>query len=134
MNTGNRYDKNKKFSIRERLRSFANAFSGISVLLQYEHNARIHLFILILVLMAGVVLRISTSEWIAVTLSAGLVFTAECFNTALEYFSDIISPGFNENIGRAKDVAAAAVFIAAVVSVIIGLIIFLPAIYRLFVS
>lgn len=123
----------KKFNIMERLRSFRNAFSGLSYLMKYEHNARIHLFILIIVLLAGIILKISSSDWIAVVLAAGLVFISECFNSAVEYLSNAVSEDYNEKIKMAKDVAAAGVFISAFTSVIIGLIVFVPEIYRLIV-
>ena len=121
-----------KFNVIDRLKSFRNAFSGIAVLIKYEHNARIHLVILIAVIAAGLLLHITTSDWIAIVLAAGIVFMSESFNTALEYLSDVISPGHNEKIGIAKDLAAAAVMISVITSVIVGLIVFIPKIFRLF--
>lgn len=134
MKAGEQDDQRKKFNIYERLKSFRNAFSGIAVLLRYEHNARIHLFILVLVLLAGILLRISSSEWIAIAFASGLVFISECFNTAVEYLSDVVSPGNNEKIKKAKDVAAAGVLISAIIAVIIGSIVLLPYIFKLIVS
>jgi diacylglycerol kinase len=133
MKAGEHNNQINKFSINVRLKSFKNALSGLSCLLKYEHNARIHLFILIIVLLAGIFLRISSSDWIAIILATGLVFASECFNTAIEYLSDAISEDYNEKIKKAKDVAAAGVMISAIISVIIGLIVFLPEIYRLLV-
>jgi len=121
-----------KFNVIDRLKSFRNAFSGIAVLIKYEHNARIHLVILIAVIAAGLLLHITTSDWIAIVLAAGIVFMSESFNTALEYLSDVISPGHNEKIGIAKDLAAAAVMISVITSVIVGLIVFIPKIIKLF--
>ena len=118
----------KPFTLNDRLKSFSFAFSGIKVLLKHEHNARIHQVILILVIIAGVLLKISASGWIAILLAAGLVFASECFNTAIENLSDVVSPEKNEKIKIAKDVAAAGVLISALTSVIIGIIVFLPAI------
>lgn len=119
------------FSISERLRSFRHAFSGIKLVLEYEHNARIHLVILIIVVITGFLTRISSGDWIAILVASGLVFISECFNTAVENLADIITVKQDENIRRAKDVAAAGVLLAAVFSVIIGLIIFIPALSRL---
>jgi diacylglycerol kinase (ATP) len=121
-----------KFNLIDRLKSFRNAFSGIAVLIKYEHNARIHLLILIAVVAAGLLLHITTTDWIAIVIAAGFVFMSESFNTALEYLSDVISPEYNDKIRNAKDLAAAAVMIAAFMSVIIGMIIFLPKIIKLF--
>jgi diacylglycerol kinase len=134
MNAGEQNDQIKKFNLNERLKSFKNAFSGIPGLLRYEHNARIHLFILIIVLLAGLFLRITSSDWIAIVFASGLVFISECFNTAVEYLSDVVSPEYNEKIKRAKDVAAAGVLISAIIAVIIGVIVFLPYMYKLIVS
>jgi diacylglycerol kinase len=133
MKTEDKNNQTGKFNLNARLKSFRNAFSGFSVLLKYEHNSRIHLLILILVLVSGLILRISFSDWIAIILASGLVFISECFNTAVEYLSDIISPGYDERIGRAKDVAAFGVLVSAIISVIIGMIIFLPAINKYFI-
>jgi diacylglycerol kinase len=124
-------DHVRKFRLIDRLRSFRSAFSGIWVLFKYEHNSRIHLVILILVITAGIILKITLIDWIEIIFASGLVFASECFNTAIEYLGDIISPGYNERIKKAKDVAAAGVFCSALISVIIGIIIFTPKIYRL---
>jgi diacylglycerol kinase (ATP) len=123
--------KKKNFSLTERLNSFRDAFHGIRALLTYEHNARIHLFILVIVIIAGFVLRISGTDWMAILFVTGLVFVSECFNTSIEYLSDLITGEKNENIRRAKDVAAAGVMIAATISVVTGLIVFIPEICRL---
>jgi diacylglycerol kinase len=120
----------KKFSLTERLRSFRDAFHGIGILLGYEHNARIHLFILVIVVIAGIIFRISGTDWLAIIIVSGLVFASECFNTAVEYLSDLITDEENELIRKAKDVAAAGVLISATAAVTAGLIIFIPEIIR----
>jgi len=124
-------DRNKSFSLSARLKSFKHAFNGLITLLKFEHNARIHLSILVIVIITGIFLRISATDWIAVLLVSGLVFISECFNSAVEYVSDVATEEQNENIKKAKDVAAAGVLISAIISVIIGLIVFLPEICRL---
>jgi len=134
MNAKDSEDPVKKFRIIARLKSFRNAFSGLAALLKYEHNARIHLFILLLAVVAGILLKISAIDWVAIVFASGLVFISECFNTAVEDLSDIVTPGQNEKIKKVKDVAAAAVLISAFVSLIIGLIVFLPGIYKLIVN
>jgi len=125
--------KNKGFNsfFQGRLRSFKNAFSGIAVLIKNEYNARIHLTVLIIAIIAGVLLKISSAEWLAVVFAAGLVFASECFNTALEYIADKVSSDYSNKIRKAKDVAAAGVLISAIVSVAVGLIIFIPRIIGL---
>jgi diacylglycerol kinase len=131
MNLMEKNDPKRKFSLRARLRSFGYAFRGIATLIAYEHNARIHLFILVFAIILGILLRIGVSGWMAILFVTGLVFVSECFNTAVEYLSDNITGERNEKIKRAKDVAAAGVLISALISVITGLIIFLPGIINL---
>jgi diacylglycerol kinase len=119
----------RRFSIRARFMSFRAAFHGISTLLRDEHNARIHLAIFVLVVAAGLLSGISKSDWLAILLVSGLVFAAECFNTAVEHLADLIADEANDNIRKAKDVAAAGVLIAAIIAAATGLIIFIPVIY-----
>ena len=122
--------KKKNFRVAERLKSFKAAFHGIGVLIKYEHNARIHFFIFVFVIITGILFRITGTEWLALLFVSGLVFAGECFNTAIEYLSDLITDKQNENIRRAKDVAAAGVLITAAISAITGLIIFIPKIIK----
>jgi diacylglycerol kinase (ATP) len=124
-------DLKEKFNFSDRLKSFRFAFHGLKELLKYEHNARIHLVLVIIAIVAGILLRISSSDWIAIAIVSGLVFASECFNTAIESISDLVSPEDNEKIKKAKDVAAGGVLISAIVSVIVGLIVFIPEILRL---
>lgn len=111
--------KQSRFSLRKRLKSFNYAFNGIKVLIQTEHNARIHLFAALLVNILGVWLGFTVFEWIAIWLCIGLVFMAEIFNTAIENLCDHLSKERNPNIGRIKDLAAAGVLVAALTSVIV---------------
>ena len=126
-----KYGKLRRFSPGERLRSFRHAFRGIETLLRYEHNARIHLVILLIVILAGIFLGISLTDWIAILFVSGLVIVSECFNTAIENLSDLLSDQKNEYIRMAKDVAAAGVLLSAIISAAVGLIIFVPAILKL---
>ena len=126
--------RQKDFRLTSRLKSFRPAFHGIETLLRYEHNARIHLFILLTVIAAGILFQISATDWLAILFVSGLVFASECFNTAVEYLSDLITAEQNDNIRKAKDVAAGGVLISAAVSVITGFIIFIPEILKLLKS
>ncbi len=117
-----------RFSFMERLNGFRFAFRGLRLLLRNEHNFRIHLFVLAVVIAAGFLLDISGNGWIAITLAAGLVLGAESFNTAVEYISDRVSPGEDPAIRNVKDTSAAAVLITVVAAVMVGVIIFLPKI------
>lgn len=120
------------FSLKDRLKSFSYAFSGLKTLWQEEHNFRIHIFAAILVFIAGVLFNISLIEWVAVILSIGVVLTAETINTSIEKLSDFVSPEKHETIKKVKDLAAAGVLISAATALLTGLIIFLPKLLTLF--
>lgn len=115
-----------RYTIRKRLRSFGYAFRGIVLLLLTQPNARIHLVATIGVILTGWYLGITAAEWVALVLAMGIVWVAEALNTALELLTDLVSPGHHDLAGKAKDVAAGAVLLAAVCAVVIGGIIFLP--------
>lgn len=126
--------KSEDFSVKKRVRSFKYAFRGLACLFKNEHNAQIHLFIAICVVIAGFLLNISPTEWIAIVLAIGFVLAAESFNTAIEALCDEVSSDYRELIRRSKDIAAAGVVIAALTAVVIGLIVFIPKIIGLFHS
>lgn len=119
-------------SLLKRANSFRFAFLGLADMLRSQPNARIHLAAATAVLIAGFYFRISRLEWVAIVLCVAIVFAAEAVNTALEYLTDLVSPGFHPLAGKAKDAAAAAVFLTALGAFVVGLIIFLPKIVALF--
>ena len=120
--------KQEKFSWKNRLKSFKYAFNGLKILIREEHNARIHVFIAVCVLLAGLLFEISAGEWIAVTLCIGLVIALEMINSAIENLADFVSPEKHDRIKKVKDLAAGAVLLGAVIAVVVGLIVFLPKI------
>ena len=122
--------QSKKFSLAKRLIGFRYAFNGLKILIKEEHNAWIHLFAAFCVLTAGVVFRISTPEWLAVIFCIGLVISLELINSAIENMADFLSKEKNETIKKIKDLSAGAVLVAAIASAVIGLIIFLPKIFK----
>ncbi len=124
-------NKIESFSLRKRLKSFIYAFNGIRNLIKREHNARIHIFALICVTGLGIFFRIGLTEWIAITIVAGLVILTELFNTAIERLTDFVEPKWNEKIGVIKDYCAGAVLISATVSLIVGGLIFIPKIIEI---
>ena len=121
--------ENKRFSIKDRIYSFKYAGRGVVRLVSREHNAWIHCAVTVCVIVAGGLLGLSTFEWIAVVLCIGAVLAAEGVNSAIEALCDKVSPEYDEAI---KDLAAGAVLILAVMSVIVGLLIFVPKILSLF--
>ena len=86
---------------------------------------------MIIAIILGIVLKISNIEWIAIIMVIGLVFSIEIINSAIENLADFVSPNYNEIIKKVKDLSAAAVLISALVSLIIGIIIFIPKIIEL---
>ncbi|MBR4512019.1 MAG: diacylglycerol kinase family protein [Bacteroidales bacterium] len=120
-----------RFSIKRRLKSFRYAFSGLRVLVREEHNARIHLFATVCVIVMGVLLRISCTEWVAVALAIGLVFGMEAVNSAVENICDFVCPERDARIKKIKDLAAAAVLLSAIAALAVGLFIFIPKIMSL---
>lgn len=122
----------KKFSIKARLASFKNAWRGVTVFIRQEHNAWIHCIMTVLVIIAGLLFYISTTEWIAVFFAIGLVLASEAINSAIERLSDVVQPEKDERIRDIKDISAGAVFICAITAAIIGSIIFLPKLLMLF--
>lgn len=92
---------------------------------------RIHLAAASLAVIAGIFLGISLTEWCVVTLCIAGVTAAEALNSAVEALADKISPEHDPLIGKAKDVAATAVLIAAIGAAVCGALIFLPRITHL---
>lgn len=108
--------------------SFGYAFEGIKKAYQGEQNLKIHTVIAILVLIFGLILKISYVEWLVCLVIIGLVIMAEFFNTAIEYVVDLASPKIHPLAKAAKDTASAGVLMMAIIAAIVGLIIFIPKI------
>jgi diacylglycerol kinase len=101
-------------------------------LFKSQPNARIHLIALILVISTGFYVHLSNLEWSLVVMCIALVLSMEAVNTALEYLTDLVSPDHHPLAGKAKDVAAAAVLIAAIGAAIVGALLFIPKLSALF--
>lgn len=110
------------------IKSFKYAFEGILTGIKEEQNMKIHIIIMILVIIFGIMLKINTTEWIICILLFGLVISMELMNTAIENTVNLITKEKNQQAKIAKDVAAGAVLASAIVSAIIGLMIFVPKI------
>ncbi len=111
--------------------SFKYAFQGMFSALKTERNLKIHVTIMILVIIAGIVLKISKIEWIICIILFGLVIGGEMLNSAIETVVDIAMPDINPKAKFAKDAAAGAVLVFAIASAIIGFMIFGPKIIAL---
>lgn len=109
-----------------RLRSFGYALAGLLYAVKTEGNVRVHLLATVLVVALGFGFGVTRLEWAALAAAMGLVWMAELLNTALENLCDIVEPERTETIGRIKDVAAAAVLMAAIAAAVIGALVFWP--------
>jgi len=118
----------KKFSVRDRIKSFSHAIAGIRHFVGHEHNARIHLVATIAVIIAARVLEVSATDWAILAAVTGLVWVAEILNTCMERLADLITLEKHPEIKIIKDLAAGAVLVAAITAVITGLFIFIPKI------
>jgi len=123
-------DPNDSF-IRGRVKSFKYAFKGFWLLIKTEASIKVQLILGILVTVLGLVMDLSTTEWLFQTLAIAMVLTSESLNTAIEKLCDFVNPNYNERIGFIKDIAAGAVTFAALFAIIIGLIIYLPKFFNL---
>lgn len=112
-----------------RLKSFKFAIEGALKLITTEHSIMVQCFLGITVTIAGFYFDISKTEWLVQTLAVGLVLSIEGLNTAVEKIADFIHPNFHERIGFIKDIAAGAVFFAALTAIVLGLIIYIPYIF-----
>ena len=109
-----------------RLKSVSFAVKGAVKLITTEHSIMVQFFLGIIMTIVGFFMNITTTEWLFQTLAIGLVMSVEGINTAVEKIADFIHPNFHERIGFIKDIAAGAVFFAALTAVAIGLIIYVP--------
>lgn len=112
------------------LDSFRDAFRGLLFVIQNERNARIHLLFSGLVAAAGVLFRISNLEWLVLILTIAMVWITEIYNTALERLINLVHPEWGEEAGICKDISAAGVILSALISIVVGLLIFGPRLYR----
>ena len=117
-------EKSKKL-----INSFKYAIQGILSSFKTERNMKIHIFIMILVIITGLILKINKYEWIACILCFAIVISGELFNTAIETVVDMVMPYKNDKAKIAKDIAAGAVLVLAIGAAIVGVIIFVPKIF-----
>ncbi len=121
-----------KFSITKRAQSFGFAFNGLKILIKEEPNSRIHFIVAFCALIAGIVFKISTLEWMAIIFSIGFVIALEIVNSVVENIADFISPEKHSAIKKIKDLSAAGVLVGAITAFLIGLSVFIPKIWAQF--
>lgn len=111
-----------------RIKSVKFAFLGAIKLITTEHSVMVQSSLAVLMTVAGFYFSISREEWMIQILAFGLVLGIEGLNTAVEKIADFIHPEYHERIGFIKDIAAGAVFFAALSAMAIGALIYLPKI------
>jgi len=112
--------------IGKRIRGGGYAIKGAFLLLKTEHSIQVQSSIGLLMIIAGWYFDLSATEWILQIFAIGFVLGIEGLNTAIEKLADFVHPDFHLKIGFIKDIAAGAVFFAAITAVIIGCIIYIP--------
>jgi diacylglycerol kinase len=112
-------------------KTFSTAFNGIKYFFKTERNGKIQAGVSLITILSGLYLRITAVEWIIIVLCMGLVLALEMINTALEHLCNMIHADYHPSIKIIKDIAAGAVLTFSAVSVVAGLIIFLPKFFVL---
>lgn len=108
------------------LKSFVYAFRGLVTIMREEQNLAIQTTAAVIVVIMGLFFRVSPVEWCILIISILLVILMEVANSAVERVTDILKPRIHEYVKEIKDIMAAAVMLAAISSVIVGVIIFYP--------
>lgn len=121
--------KKKDSFLVNRLKSVRYAFNGALYLCKTEPSIKIQLFIAVFVTITGFYYDISRTEWLFQVAMIGLVLSIEGINTAVEYIADFVHPDLHSSIGRIKDIAAGAVFLASIAATIVAIIIYYPKIF-----
>ncbi len=109
-----------------RLKSVGYAYRGAIYLIKTEASVKVQVVLAVLVTLAGFYFQISRIEWILQVICIGMVISLEGINTAIENIADFIHPKIHPKIGKIKDISAGAVFIAAISSFVVALIIYIP--------
>jgi len=105
-------------------KSFLNAFRGVFLMLKNERNFQIEVLAFFINLFLIVYLKLSTTDTILILIVSFGVLSSEIFNTAFEKLCDIVHPEFDQRIGFIKDIAAGAVILMAILSAIVGILVY----------
>lgn len=119
------FQKDNTF-LKGRLKSVTYAYKGALKLISTEHSVMVQFSLGVIMTIAGFYFQITSTEWLFQILAIGLVLSVEGLNTAVEKVADFVHPNYHERIGFIKDIAAGAVFFAAMTAIAIGLTIYIP--------
>jgi diacylglycerol kinase (ATP) len=120
---------NKRFSIANRMKAMRLSIAGFLYVFRNEHAMWFHAGSASLIVVAGLYFQISAIDWRWIVLAITLVWGAEVMNTAIEFVCDAVHPEHHPLIGKAKDVAAGAVFCAVLGAAIILALVFWPYVF-----
>ena len=132
MNMISRDERKSQKGIKKFLLSFTYPIKGLKYAYRNEQNLAVDVGVALLVTIAGFIFKLNLVEWAILALTIGLVISCELINTAIEAVVDLVTEDYHSLAKVAKDTAAAAVFVFAIIAVIVGLIIFLPKVIALF--
>lgn len=132
MNMISRDERKHQKGIKKFLLSFTYPIKGLRYAYRNEQNLAVDVGVALLVTIVGFIFKINRVEWAILALTIGLVISCELINTAIEAVVDLVTEDYHPLAKVAKDTAAAAVFVFAIIAVIVGLIIFLPKVIALF--
>ena len=132
MNMISRDERKKEKGIKKFVNSFSYPIKGLKYAYRNEQNLAVDVGIALIVVIFGFIFKVNKYEWAILALTIGLVISCELMNTAIEATVDLVTEEYHPLAKVAKDTSAAAVFIFAIVAVIVGLIIFLPKVIALF--
>jgi diacylglycerol kinase len=131
MNVESRDERKNTKGIKKFINSFKYPMSGLRYAYKNEQNLIVDIGMAVLVIIAGIIFKISIAEWAILTITVGLVISLELVNTAIEAVVDLVTENYHPLAKVAKDTSAAAVLVLAIVAMIEGLIIFLPKLINL---
>ena len=132
MNMISRDERKHQKGIKKFLLSFTYPIKGLRYAYRNEQNLAVDVGVALLVTIVGFIFKINRVEWAILALTIGLVISCELINTAIEAVVDLVTEDYHPLAKVAKDTAAAAVFVFAIVAVIVGIIIFGPKVVALF--
>ena len=131
MNMISRDERKKQKGLKKFFNSFTYPVKGLKYAYRNEQNLVVDIGIALIVIIASFIFKVSLIEAAILALTIGLVLAGELINTAIEATVDLVTEDYHPLAKVAKDTSSAAVFVIAVVSIIVGLIIFLPKIIDL---
>lgn len=111
---------------------FKYAFNGLLVIIKEERNFKIHILSAIAVIVLSIILQINTYEWIVIMMTIHIVLLMELINSVIERLIDYLRPEIHPKAKKIKDIGAAIVLTSVFMSIVVGLIIFLPKLLNLF--